>query len=303
GGLDAAAAAAAAGLFTGQSAATDSTGGVRDLYRRACSIGKFKEGVDLIRTAAKLRPLFTASEEFTGRTQPIQLAAGPASPVLVGVPSMVAPSGPHNFARLALHLHGRRAVHGLSLPGFGEGDMMPASAEVTIDLMADIVTRNFTDAPFALAGYSAGGWLAHAIATRIEERGGRAAAVILLDTWFPGDRIPENEVNEELRGIAVNNQAYALITEAQVTAQGGYLDLFDGWRPSEIETPIVLVRAMERPPQQPENGDDPDAPDNEEWKLSHDTVEVHGDHQTMMNEHAESTAAAIHHWLLGLDRR
>jgi len=273
------------------------SGTVRDLYRRACAIGRFGDGVDLIRAAAKLRPTFATAAEFTGRTAPVRLASGPARPTLVCVPSMVAPSGPHNFARLALHLHGRRDVHALTLPGFGEGDRLPASAALAIDLLADVVAGHFADTPAALAGYSSGGWLAHAIAARLEERGGRAAAVVLLDTWFPGDRIPQSDIDEELRGIAVNEQAYALMTEAQVTAQGGYLDLFDGWRPAEIDAPIVLLRAGERMPQQPGADDDPDTPSAAEWKLAHDTVDVAGNHQTMMNEFAASTAVAVHRWL------
>ncbi|SNQ45919.1 Polyketide synthase family protein (fragment) [Frankia canadensis] len=276
-------------------------GSVRDLYRRACAIGRFTEGVDLIRAAAKLRPVFTTAAEYSGRTAPVRLAAGSARPPLVCVPSMVAPSGPHNFARLALHLHGERDVHALTLPGFGEGDRLPASAALAIDLLADAVLGHFTDPP-ALAGYSSGGWLAHAVAARLEERGERAAAVVLLDTWFPGDRIPQADIDEELRGIAVNEQAYALMTEAQVTAQGGYLDLFDGWRPAEIAAPIVLVRAGERMPQQPDLDDDPDAPSGAEWKLAHDTIDVTGNHQTMMNEFAASTAATVHRWLAGHGR-
>ncbi|MCK9898344.1 alpha/beta fold hydrolase [Frankia sp. AgB32] len=279
-------------------------GGVRELYRQACAEGKFRPGMELLRAAARLRPVFTEVGEFAGRVTPIQLAAGPAATAVVCVPAMVAPAGPHNFARLALHLHGQRDVYGLSLPGFDEGDPLPASAELAVDLLADTIERHFGDRSVALAGYSSGGWLAHAVATRIEQRGGRPTAVMLLDTWFPDDRIRRNDIDEELRGIAVNEQAFALMTEAQVTAQGGYLDLFEHWRPGPLATPLVLFRATERMPEQPESERDPDAePAGPEWDLAYESVDVAGDHQTMMNEFAASTSAAVHDWLRGSDPR
>ncbi len=281
-------------------------GGVRELYRQACEDGKFRRGMELLRAAARLRPVFTEVGEYTGRTTPIQLAAGPAGTAVVCVPAMVAPAGPHNFARLALHLHGQRDVYGLSLPGFDDGEPLPASADLAVDLLADTVQRHFGDRSVALAGYSSGGWLAHAVATRIEQRGGRPTAVLLLDTWFPEDRIRRNDIDEELRGIAVNEQAFALMTEAQVTGQGGYLDLFEHWRPGPLDAPVALFRAVERMPEEPEYERDADAdaePAGPEWDFAFESVDVAGDHQTMMNEFAASTSTAVHDWLRGSDPR
>ncbi|WP_018500717.1 type I polyketide synthase [Parafrankia discariae] len=279
--------------------------GVRGLYRQACADGKFAEGVGVLRAAARLRATFTTSSELTRRPRPVTLASGPATPALVCLPSMVAPSGPHTFARLALHLHGRRAVHALAHPGFGDGELLPATADLVVDLHAETVAARFPDTPVALAGYSSGGWLAHAVAARLEARGIRPSAVVLLDTWLPGDRIPEADIAEELRGIAVNDQAFALMTESQVTAQGAYLDLFEGWKPTAVRAPIVLVRALQRMPGQ---RTDPGAagPSTgwaDEWDLAFDTVDTSGDHQSMMNEHAGATARTIHAWLDGLGSR
>ncbi|MBL7490823.1 SDR family NAD(P)-dependent oxidoreductase [Frankia sp. AgB1.9] len=278
--------------------------GVRDLYRQACSIGRFVEGVEVLQAVAKLRPVFHDLAGFGTARPPVRLASGPAPCALVCVPSMVAPSGPHSFARLALHLHGRRNVYGLSLPGFDEGEHLPATSDLVVDLLADLIAGEFADVPVALAGYSSGGWLAHAVAAGLEARGQRPDAVVLLDTWLPGDRIPTEDIQEELRGIAVNDQAFALMTEAQVTAQGAYLTLFEKWKPSPVEAPVVLVRAQERMPQL--------SPDDQatiaehgwttDWEIEHLTLEVAGNHQTMMNEHAASTAQDLHRWLTSLDR-
>ncbi|TCJ32203.1 type I polyketide synthase [Parafrankia sp. BMG5.11] len=278
--------------------------GVRDLYRQACSDGKFVEGVEILQAVAKLRPVFHEAADFGPVPPPVRLSAGPAPCTLVCVPSMVAPSGPHSFARLALHLHGQRDVYGLSLPGFGEGEQLPASSDLVVEILTDLVAAHFIGVPIAIAGYSSGGWLAHAVAAGLEERGIHPKAVLLLDTWLPGDRIPAEEIQEELRGIAVNDQAFALMTEAQVTAQGAYLTLFEKWKPNPVEAPIVLVRAEERMPQL-SPGDQSTIEEHgwtTDWEIDHLTLDVSGNHQTMMNEHAISTARNLHHWLSNLDQ-
>ncbi|GAA1293760.1 type I polyketide synthase [Saccharothrix xinjiangensis] len=277
----------------------DGSTGVRDLYRHACAIGKFSEGVGLLRAAAKLRPAFRTAAGFGKPVEPVTLASGPAPTALVCVPSMIAPSGPHHFARLAPHLHGLRDVCALALPGFGDGELLPAESDLVVDMHADVVERRFPDRPVALAGYSSGGWLALAIAARLEQRGTRPAAVALLDTWLLRDRVPAADIEEELRGIAVNDQAFALMTFEQVTAQGAYLDLFDGWRPSAVTAPVVLFRARERVPQQPRDEETTEASSRwtVKWDLEHEVVDAPGSHQTMMHEHAESTAQVLHDWL------
>ncbi len=283
-------------------APTGPAAGVRDLYRRAANSGKFMEGVGVLRAAAKLRPVCHDPAGFGSCREMVRLASGPSSPALVCLPPMVAPSGPHNFARLALHLHGLHDVYALPLPGFGDGEPLPATRDLVVDLQADAVVRQFGTAPFALAGYSSGGWLAHAVAARLEARGVRPEAVVLLDTWFSTDTVPEEYVTRQLQGIVVNDQAFALMTEDQVTAQGAYVDLFDGWLPETIGTPVLLTRAA--------GGAPPTAPGSRQggrsaavegpirtWEFDHDVLDVPGDHQTMMAEYASDTARALHAWL------
>ncbi|WP_163550622.1 SDR family NAD(P)-dependent oxidoreductase, partial [Candidatus Frankia nodulisporulans] len=283
--------------------------GVRGVYRQACAEGKFAAGVGVLRAAAKLRAVCTSVEGFGAPGRPVRLASGPAPFALVCLPSMVAPSGPHTFARLALHLHGRRDVHALAHPGFGGGEPLPATADLVIARHVDTITRAFAGRPIVLAGYSSGGWLAHAIASVLQDRGMPPAAVVLLDTWLPTDRIPEHDIQEELRGIAVNEQAYALMTEAQVTAQGAYLDLFENWRPRAVAAPVMLVRARVRP----RRGGHPTTVAEDvtgigqawtsEWTLEHDSFDVAGDHQSMMHEHSAATAHDLHRWLSGVEGR
>ncbi|MDN3021369.1 type I polyketide synthase [Streptomyces sp. S.PB5] len=271
--------------------------GVRGLYRRACEIGKFFEGIRVLQAAAKLRPVFTEAAEFGRTCELVRLASGPEQPALVCLPSMVAPSGPHNFGRLALHLHGRHDVYALPLPGFGDGDPLPATSDLIVEMHAEAVVRELGDTPYALAGYSSGGWLALAVAARLEADGHSPRAVVLLDTWFPKDDLSAEQVEEQLTGVAVNDHAFALMTEAQVTAQGAYLELFDGWQPQPVAAPVLLARAGERMPQR-EHAEGAVPPQwDAAWDFEHDTLDALGNHQTMMNEHAATNAGALSDWL------
>ncbi|WWM30097.1 type I polyketide synthase [Streptomyces acidiscabies] len=277
--------------------------GVRDLYRHGCKVGMYSEANRILQAAAKLRPVFHTPEEYDekhGVAREVRrlLATGPAgATALVCLPPVVAPSGPHNFARLALHLHGLHDVYGLSYPGFGDGEPLPASGDLIVDTLTEAVARRFADTPIALAGYSSGGWLAHAVAHRLEQRGLVPKAVVLLDSWFPKDRVPREKVEEQFRNIAVNDGVWGLITDDQATAQGAYLELLEHWEPRPVTTPVVLVSAQERW----FGGTDEDAVSTHDWSpawdFAYDTVVTEGDHQSMMYEYAQTTAGALREWL------
>jgi hypothetical protein len=74
----------------------------------------------------------------------------------------------------------------------------------------------------------------------------------------------------------------------------GYFELFAGWKPSRLASPTLFVRARDSLP-----GTEP-AP---VWDLPHTEVTVPGDHVTVLEEHAHTTALAVHHWLADPDRR
>jgi acyl transferase domain-containing protein/thioesterase domain-containing protein/acyl carrier protein len=270
-------------------------GGIRLWYRDACDRGLVDQGVELLKAAAKLRVTFSASAELGKALDPVKLAEGPAEPVLVCFPPFVAPSGPHNYARLAIHLQDRRDVHSFALPGFGEHEPLPSSRELILDLLADSVARNFGERPVALLGYSSGGWFAHAVAERLEVRGLRSRAVVLLDSLsLKGERW--GKARAPLRNMAINERAFALATDEQLTAMAAYLGIFEGWKPNPIHTPIVVLRARDCIPEW-----EGDRLSDDFWRGSwdqpHEIVEVPGDHFTIVNEHASTTALALHTWL------
>lgn len=145
----------------------------------------------LLTASSALMTTYSLSEAAEHRPDVQLLARGAAAPALVCIPSFLAGSGPHQFARLARELGGERQVSALRLPGMRAGDDLPATWTAAIESLAAAVATELERGPVALIGYSAGGALAHAVARRIEADGGELAGVAMIDTYSP----EEHELN------------------------------------------------------------------------------------------------------------
>ncbi|WP_371502193.1 type I polyketide synthase [Kitasatospora sp. NBC_00374] len=273
------------------------SGSIRRLYRKACADNRYLDGLELLSAAARIRPVFRSGEEPAHRPAPVRLAEGePDLPGLVCLPPIIAPSGPHNYARLAAQLAGRRSVYAYTHPGFGDGQALPESWDLTVDLHARAVRRDFAGRPYALAGYSSGGCFAHAVTDRLEALGAPPAGVVLLDS-LPLVEGAWARIRPLFRTMALDDQAFALMTDDQLTAMAHHLRLFEGWKPTPLRTPMLMVRATDPVP----DWEDDWLTDRDwenVWHHGHRTVLVPGDHWSLMNENAESTAEALHRWLL-----
>jgi thioesterase domain-containing protein len=73
---------------------------------------------------------------------------------------------------------------------------------------------------------------------------------------------------------------------------GAYCRIFAGWQPTAISTPTLLVRASEPLP-----GTEPGTEWRSSWDLEHAVLDAPGTHFSMMQEHARTTAEAVHGWL------
>jgi surfactin synthase thioesterase subunit len=247
--------------------------------------------MDLLVSAAKQRPTFDQADGIEQRAAPaLRLAEGARAPALVLVPSAVAVSGPHEYVKFAKGLDGERTALAISLPGFLDGELLPADMETVFDTLACEILRSEIGPDFALVGYSSGGWLAHGITSRLETAGVFPAATILLDTYWP-----QSEMMEQIRGavlVALRDAVESGIglDDTRLTAMGHYLDGLTGWQPAEIATPTVLVRVSD--PAE-ELVADPSSDWRAHWELPHRTVNVQGDHFNMMTVHARATAQAV----------
>ncbi|MDA0567655.1 SDR family NAD(P)-dependent oxidoreductase, partial [Streptomonospora sp. S1-112] len=267
--------------------------GVVALFRRSCATGRTAEGLDLLRAAARLRPVFETPADLGAPPEPVRLAPpAPGRPRLICFPSLVMISGAHEYARFAAALRGRHETAVLPHPGFAAGEPLPGGVEAVVEAQADAVLRVCGADPGVLVGRSSGGWIAHAVAERLERRGHRPAGLVLLDTPLPGAPVLLPIIET---GIMARDAELDLADAARATAMAGYLDLFAAWAPRKVTVPTALVRPAAPVP------DRRGAPQDAAlwhftWPLPHDALDVPGDHLTMLEGHAGATAAAVAAW-------
>ncbi|MDX2531064.1 type I polyketide synthase [Streptomyces europaeiscabiei] len=275
--------------------AEDTLGG---LFKKACLDGRVDDGFTLLNAAAGLRPTFTSPEELDTLPGAIRLATGDTTAPLVCFSSYVALAGVHQYARFASGFRGRRDVWAFPTQGFGTGEALPATFDAVADLHADAVDRTVGDAPAVLLGSSSGGILALSAARRMQERGSAPAAVVLLDTYMPRADSPFLRFSQQmLGGMFERESMFAHMDSDRLTAMSWYVAMIGEWEPGPLDCPVLLVRSSE-PPVPAEPGA-PMRP--EEWQTSWDraqtVLDVPGNHFTMMETYARSTAEATDDWL------
>ncbi len=195
--------------------------------------------------------------------------------------------------QFAKTFHGIQNVSAVYLPGFLEGELLPASLDIAIEALAKVVRRPNTEAPFVLVGHSSGGLIAYAVASHLERIGVFPTGVIMIDTYPFEGSASADVLRCVLDGILEREGTYVSASDVRLTAMGAYLRLLAEWHPVKIAAPTVLLRAAE-----PMVGLNTD----QEWKTSlsfpHTTIDVPGNHFTMMEDHAVSTGQAVQAWLL-----
>ncbi|MER5555528.1 SDR family NAD(P)-dependent oxidoreductase [Streptomyces sp. NPDC002793] len=267
-----------------------STSSVAALFRTVVETGTPQQAGDLLSIAARSRPTFATG----GGSEPetFRLSEGEEETDLVCLPSLIAPTGAHQYVQFAAALRGRRRVWAVSLPGYGEGEPLPADLEAAADRLAVTLLRRFEGGTLALAGYSSGGWLAHEVVRRLEAAGAPPAGLVLLDT-------PRSTGAAMVRGMSVITRRLLdrfprlPVTDEQFTAMAWYAELLDGWRPLPVSTPTLLAGAADDGALLDLLGEETRAG----WPLEHLRTEVAGDHFSLLEEHAESTALAVDRWL------
>lgn len=247
--------------------------------------------------AAKLLTELGALAESRERSaDPVLLAAtiktifltrGAADPRLILLPSVLAGSGPHQYAKLARTWSRVRAAVALSLPGFRPGEVLPAGTAPLIEALARQALYSSDGAPMALAGHSTGGLLAYAVAAALERRGHPPAVVILLDTYAP-DELNQANLEAAIAATLAPALPRSPLTDEALTAMGAYSRLLGDLQFGALASPVHLIRS---------DTPMPGVPDDVEWRASwagaDQVIEVRGDHFSILQDHAESTAAAV----------
>ncbi|MWA08225.1 type I polyketide synthase [Streptomyces sp. BA2] len=283
-----------ASLSTSAPKATNAADSLSALFRTACARGKAWDGMALLTIAARLREVFEDAAVLGSPPAAVTLATGGSGTRLICFPALSALSGPHEYTRLGSALQDRRPVSVLPNPGFLPEELLPATLDAFVAAQASAVHACVGDEPFVLLGRSAGGWVAHAVAEKLESMGLIPSAVVLIDTYpgaesssgGPGGDGPA--LSAMTAGMLENASQFASVETDRLTAMAGYLELYAGWKPASLSAPTLFVRAGDRLP-----GIEAAEP----WNLPHFEITVPGDHFTVLEDHSRTTALAIHTWL------
>jgi polyketide synthase 12 len=277
----------------GVSSDREPTGTLGALMSEASVRGRVNEFMGLLISVSGFRPAFDSQPDSAETPKPVRLAEGEEPPGLICLPSILATAGPHQYAKFASAFRGERNTTVLPLPGFIDGERVPATMDVVAEAHAEAIRRLVEGAPFVLAGHSTGGILAYALASHLERIGVPAAGVVLIDSYPPGSQALAEAVSPVMGGMLEREGAYVPMSDTRLTAMGAYSRLLVDWRPTEITAPTLFVGATEPLP-----GISTDSEWRASWSLAHLRVEVPGNHFTMLEDHAAATAQAVRNWLL-----
>ncbi|XKK37743.1 type I polyketide synthase [Nocardiopsis sp. ARC36] len=268
--------------------------GVVPLFRQACRQGRVADGIALVQSASRMRPVFTGPEDFGPLPKPVTMARGPVGPRLVCLPSLVMVSGAQEYARFAGALQGRRDVTVLPQPGFTPGDPLPETLGAAVELQALAVRAAVgDDEPYVLVSRSSGGWMTHGVATRLEAEGRAPVGMVLMDTPMPDEPTALPIIQA---GVLERETRFGLMDDTRVTAMGRYIELCRDWAPAPTKVPTLAVR----PSEQMRDGAGTPIGGGDwrfEWPLPHDSLDAGGDHITMLEEHGADTARAVDAWI------
>ncbi|MGK5728280.1 type I polyketide synthase [Streptomyces sp. URMC 124] len=269
---------------------------ISGLLRRAAAGGNMMKGMALLGAVAEILPGFSSAAELGGLEQPVRLAQGGEGPKLICFPSPMALGGAQQYARFAAHFRGRREVVVPAVPGFGKADALPLSVDAAVEVFAEEVRAAASGEPFVLVGYSSGGQFAHATAEVLEKAGTPARAVVLLDTYLPGDDGKDELWRQMFEGMLEREASFGRFSAARLAAMSRYSDLITDCVPGALSAPVLFVRP-ERSFATGAGTDDWRA----SWEGEHALREVPGTHFTILEDEAASTAAAVDAWLPTLD--
>jgi thioesterase domain-containing protein/acyl carrier protein len=250
--------------------------------------GRASEFVGLLERAAGFRPSFDAAPEADEPPKLLRLADGPEQPSLVLVPSLIAVSNPQEYVRFAKPFRGDRRVLAAPLSGFLEGEHLPADLDAVAQLTAAAIRKAECGPGVVLVGYSSGGWAAHLAAVELERQGVAPGGVIFLDT--PSTSLDTSELLHFIHLFNQNADEHSSIEldDTRLTAMARYFQLFSEWTPAELKAPVLMVRASES-----FGGSNDQVSHLEEELTLSKSVEVPGNHLTMMWDHAETTAQVV----------
>ncbi|WP_281893155.1 non-ribosomal peptide synthetase [Phytohabitans aurantiacus] len=150
------------------------------------------------------------------------------------------------YAGLVRYLHPEQPVYGLQARGFTETGALPASVEQMAADYLDQIRSVQPSGPYHLLGWSFGGLVAHAIATRLQSEGEHVALLAVLDAYPIGlDAVDIDRALAIARG-EVDASATSLTGTAPEVADAivvNHIHLYNEFQPAPFHGDLLLFRA------------------------------------------------------------
>ncbi|MET8585863.1 type I polyketide synthase [Streptomyces collinus] len=266
------------------------------LYRKVCETGDVVSAMHLLVTASLGAPSFGSDDADRHELSPLRPATGAAGPALVCVPGFAPGMGRPWHAGLAACFDGERDVHELRHPGVDDGAAVAGDLRTLAGLHAATVRRHLCGRPYVVVGHSMGGTAAHAVTERLVADGAPPAGLVLVDSYHV---TPDREAEPWLLALparvplAMGERFDSAVDDLTLLSMGAYTRMIRAWESQPTGVPTLLVRATQPLPGMPERW-------RSAWPGAHDTVDVPGNHLSMLEEDARTTAAAVRDWIGGL---
>ncbi len=257
--------------------------------------GRTNEFTARLLELSRCRPAFTQPDR-ADLIEPVLLAEDARrddrQPVLLCFPSVLANSGPHQYARFAAQFAGTRDVVAFSLPGFRAGERVPANLDALVEAAAVAVREQAAGRPYVLVGHSSGGLVAHLVARHLETHDlRRPDGLVLIDSGGP-EALASAAGTALLRGMSERTADFILLDDIRLTAMGAYLRVLGDAAPQRSRTATLFVRASVPVP-----GLLTETPWRADWPYAHWSVDVAGDHFDVIQDRVEDTARSVDRWL------
>lgn len=288
--------------------------GLTALYKRLCQLEQYTAAAELLGCASLALPSFGIQSNLANyAAAPQRLATGPSGPSglplpLVFVPAFFPPIVIEGYrgsaySTLASEMKGERDVFELPHP---EVLAIPEDLETLAAVHASTIRENFTG-PIILAGYSAGGIVAHAVVSKLcddhegeQQNKIQLVGLVLIDTYL-------NMVGRGGPDWLNALPAEALITCAGDLSQmigdsdlalakvGGYFralrDVQLRVLPATVQT--LFLRAQNPTSHMPKNEDEW----RPAWPCADVTVDIPGSHLELLDKRcAPASASGIQRW-------